>query len=688
MSLVILSNQNDGDANDSEWNKPYSFNNYLKETMKIPPHSEVALQSCKVNKSNSITITGREVFYECFGQDLDAKGNTTEIHQTLMNPIRTNLRSDNTTHETSVSLDEFTQRVSDAMSRGLPHPDLIDLIECKQRLDTENKFSGLDLVYTHSTDMGDTSNLPALTSISPWNLGMTLDTGTIVAGDGLVATTDTNGIKVVSNADPSRLPDIQKYQQLSTFKMNPLSHINGEMRVDIDYAVVDTTDYVVDTPCAFGLVRCKGKDSGDPDPPYWVETTEDFLTNYEAGDVQFYDYVIRLERTKANEVAGDFFLWIGQSAISSELNDLNEPEFCMREVEYYDWDTTTYGGATQSAFTGRYNMTTNTLKINQFKFQLDGERMNIWYHTGDIDTNDAGAGDTNNGGVVGTWTILCSMGQATTTDWEKLNVMDGSKFESFKMNIPKPSGQDTWNLYPMFSTLTETADRGVVLSKWGGHVTDTSKYSNVDRDYYLRQLASQQGRNELKAYQGRNMFVMGGGQTINPDWAIKPYVRLDAGDWGGVCSYNAILTKSNRFKFSGDANIKLLLGFIQDTLTTSTPPTIAGSVNTYKGSLHPTFSVNNLFIRLNNFSQTSVNGGIGRPSKIIYTMPRFDNAGNEAGSGLYFEPAERVYLSLGNTETLYINEFDITMVDNREVMTRTLHGTSVVCLHFRQQRLD
>ena len=69
-------------------------------------------------------------------------------------------------------------------------------------------------------------------------------------------------------------------------------------------------------------------------------------------------------------------------------------------------------------------------------------------------------------------------------------------------------------------------------------------------------------------------------------------------------------------------------------------------------------------------------------------MPRFDNAGNESGSGLYFEPAERVYLSLGNTETLYINEFDITMVDNREVLTRTLHGTSVVCLHFRQRKVD
>tara|TARA_R110001599_G_scaffold120501_3_gene291570 strand:+ start:3062 stop:5041 length:1980 start_codon:yes stop_codon:yes gene_type:complete len=659
--------------------------------MKIPPHSEVALQSCKVNKADTITITGREVFYECFGQDLDVKGNTTEIHRTLMNPIRTNLRSDNTSHETAVSLDEFTERVGDSMNRGLPHPDLIDLLECKQRLDSENKFSGLDLVYTHATEMGDTSNLPALTSISPWNLGITFDEDLppVSAGDGLVATTDTNGIKVASNSSPSRDINSQIYQQISLFRMNPLSHINGEMRVDIDYVVVDTTDYVVDTPCAFGLVRSNATQQGTNDPPYWVDSTNDLLTNYDAGSYQFYDYVIRIERTKANEVTGDFFLWVGQSAISSELNALDEPEFCMREVEYYDWDTTGAGGSSKSAFdTGRYNMTTNTLKINQFKFQLDGEDMKIWYHTGAIDTNDAGAGDSNNGGAVGTWTILCSMSQSTTTDWEKLNVMDGSKFESFKLHIPKPSGQDTWNMYPMFSTLTETADRGVVLSKWGGHVTSFSKYANEDRDYYLRQLQSQQGLSELKAYQGRNMFVMGGGSTIDPDWSIKPYVRLVTSDWGGDCSFNAILTKSNRFKFSGDANIKLLLGFIQDTLTTSTPPTIVGSVNTYSGSLHPTFSVNNLFIRLNNFSQTSVNGGIGRPSKIIYTMPRFDNAGNESGSGLYFEPAERVYLSLGNTETLYINEFDITMVDNREVLTRTLHGTSVVCLHFRQRKVD
>ena len=57
MSLVILSNQLEvsEENTDSEWEKPYSFHNALKETLRIPPNSEVALQSIKVNK-NTDTI--------------------------------------------------------------------------------------------------------------------------------------------------------------------------------------------------------------------------------------------------------------------------------------------------------------------------------------------------------------------------------------------------------------------------------------------------------------------------------------------------------------------------------------------------------------------------------------------------------------------------------------------------------
>ena len=59
-------------------------------------------------------------------------------------------------------------------------------------------------------------------------------------------------------------------------------------------------------------------------------------------------------------------------------------------------------------------------------------------------------------------------------------------------------------------------------------------------------------------------------------------------------------------------------------------------------------------------------------------------SGRDTGSGLYFEPGERVYLNLANTEELYINEFDISIVDSRERLARVLNGTTIICLHFRQ----
>jgi hypothetical protein len=75
---------------------------------------------------------------------------------------------------------------------------------------------------------------------------------------------------------------------------------------------------------------------------------------------------------------------------------------------------------------------------------------------------------------------------------------------------------------------------------------------------------------------------------------------------------------------------------------------------------------------------------VGRPSKIVYMLPRFDNSGNSQGTGLFYEPGERVYLQLGNTEPLYLNEFAITMCDENEILVDTLTGNTVVILHIRQ----
>ena len=696
MSLVILSNQETNqDLNtDSEWEKPYSFNNALKETMVIPPNSQVALQSIKVNKSGSITLQGSETFFSCVGIDLNAVANKDiEIHQTTMNPIRTNIRTSDSLYQETLSIEEMADKMSLAMDRGLPHPDMYGLQKCSIRNDSAGKFEGLNLEYTSGGDMGDTSNQPALTSAAQYNLTM------LVGGDPLdtrtlAVTTVASGTQFLSNANPIVDPEMRFYANEIIMKQNPLSHYNGEMRIDLTDVVVDQTDFVVDQPCAFGLTRSNAVETIDPD---YFDTDQEYLNSgietIDTGNIQFFDYVIRLEQKQDQSTPDtDFYLWIGQSSVSPDavpIHGGDEDVFCMREVFYYEWDTTTAAptpGTAKSSFTARYNMTTNTLKINQFKFQIDGEMVNLWYHTGTFDDTDAGFGDTNNGGAVGTWTILSSFTQASKSDWELLNINQAGDLFSYKEHIPKPIGQQTWNLYPKIFVGSSVRDKGVVMSKWGGRVTTVADFSDNDRDYYLR-MENTGNIGEIKALEGRSMFIMGGGE-IDPIFAyFFPMKGMAAGsnNLPETFGYNVMLGESIRYKFSTGANIKSFLGFSQSVLTNSTPPTFVGDIATYKGDSAPVFSQTTLFVRLNNFTQISYNAGIGRPSKVIYVMPRFDNSGREDGSALYFEPAQRIYLDLGNTETLYINDFDVTIVDSRERLSRSLTGTTVMCLHIKQK---
>ena len=58
MSLVITSNVAlDDRPETSEVFKPYSYQNPLLNTMKIPANSEIALQSAKINKNGVASLT-------------------------------------------------------------------------------------------------------------------------------------------------------------------------------------------------------------------------------------------------------------------------------------------------------------------------------------------------------------------------------------------------------------------------------------------------------------------------------------------------------------------------------------------------------------------------------------------------------------------------------------------------------
>lgn len=99
------------------------------------------------------------------------------------------------------------------------------------------------------------------------------------------------------------------------------------------------------------------------------------------------------------------------------------------------------------------------------------------------------------------------------------------------------------------------------------------------------------------------------------------------------------------------------------------------------------------FIRSNSFTHQSYNFNKGLPSKILWTVPRFENGGaGLVGAGpslmgaLYYQQDNPIYLDLNNAAPIVINTIDIEFVDIDEVPVTDLTGPSVVSLHIRKSR--
>jgi hypothetical protein len=112
-----------------------------------------------------------------------------------------------------------------------------------------------------------------------------------------------------------------------------------------------------------------------------------------------------------------------------------------------------------------------------------------------------------------------------------------------------------------------------------------------------------------------------------------------------------------------------------------------GSTELESVSIPLLISPKSLFVRVNNLTQQSINAQLGNSySKIIAHLPRFDSAGNEVGA-LHFEPNQLVYVSLQNSQDLYLNSIDIDLVYDNETYAECLSGKSIVVLHIRKRQV-
>jgi hypothetical protein len=622
MSLIVTSNIGQDEIDESNAFKPFSYQNALRNTYKIPANSEIALQSAKINKNSLLVIDRTNTTYcHYFGTPIGGNAST-EID---------NIESSTTTPFFGIggtgsafrdgkrltrNTTDFANDLEKSFAETAFHPSLItgenpvtaDIVVEPNYVSGTNAFDGYKWTFTQQTAKTTLNNA----SIDDNFTDISVDSqGGFTATGGTITSTSKNGF----------------YAQT---RLQPISQNNGTCIMNFDG--LNTGLPGGRNPFIVGLSR--------------INTQKDFLGSnisipnaYNFGANQnapffqtgiqgrgFYDVCIVRK--------GDL-LYVMQSGTSSSGG------ICMNEVTYY--------GSHNKDFATQYDIATNNSSYTKVRYTIQNEEIKIELGT-----------------AANSYTTLC--------DFTTLNAAGAVKNECLNpLNCAK------WNLFPTFScsrgtgkTLTienlqhytnypSYTDTNYMEHNWWGKVEFNGE-ENLAEDV------------ESRLWNSRSSTILLAPKGVNASGGMKDY-------------RNTIITaKSLEYgeDVTNQANSQMAFGFSGRPI--SFPDSASDNVKTIVKSLKaPTITSGaSLFVRLNNFTQTSLNARQGSISKIVAHLPRFDNGGNETGA-LYFEPHEKTYIDLNNPEDLYINSFDVDIVYDNETFCTALNGKTIICFHIRKK---
>ncbi len=329
-SLVICGNEVKDTGGASQFQSAFSFNNHLKQPLRIPPNSEVAVQSLKIVKEGSITLTPATKWYQYYGEKLS---DTTPQSETTSAPIPVSF---GITDNKSVRTSELAAELKDAVNKGVANPETFGFNEVSQIEDSEGDFGGFRFNFKSRSSGSGVDVKPA-----KWVNSYDEADGYLVYNSG--AQTLTGG------------------KQNSPYNVaigtdNPIALNQGEYIVDLSNA--NATNWAV------GLTRSratgKNPDYFNPADSQIFQTTNifcDFLVGaFQTSGAGGTQRKIRVFQAVYDTTSGEF--------------DEDKP-ISMREVDY------TNGSGSFSAL---YDWSSNSDSYNKVKISIENENVKVELH--------------------------------------------------------------------------------------------------------------------------------------------------------------------------------------------------------------------------------------------------------------------------------------------------------------------
>ena len=641
MSLLITSSsQGANETNQIGIAVPYQFRNNLKNPLLIEPLSEIAVESVKINRMPQIDFEGSMVLNLWFGERLAEGG--------LDDSLSYFIPCQNTINQGSSPLD-FAEKFKKILQENYSQHPEINSREIKVEIITDSVMGFVGYEF----------KIPGV-GVAPTSLIPPADTRTQIddnVGDDN-SLVEWDGTTFLANGD-----DVCAQLMPINNQGGPLSLMNGSLTYsNLTYSIGQTVG--VSRP--IGLVNNAGMlESQDHESLFGADPS---ITGARVGpgDVTMMDYC-------AEVTTGGALLLFHSVAKTNPSGPGTDTSVQMEEIVYYQKAAGAYNqdNSTNSCFaTGTPQLAS---KVSTVTFQGDGESMIILI----------------NGSVAA-----------------KAVTVNGST----KSQIPKPIGQSSWKMYPTVHFWDDEDE--VNITKYACRTSSTI-YNNQPENSWVSRCTIP--------------TILGNGSGLDQ------YEELDAGvvptpPWNNALRWPKVVDTRGPFQIlNADADTsaktlrtrkltsaslitdyenifimgpierympRLIQGWQPNTMEVLgfSPLAINASSNmvstfgaSFRSATRPSMlSQHSTFIRVPTLSHETYNFGTGNPSKILFQVPRFDNAGTETGA-LFFQNPDKTYVDLKNTTELRITDLDVQFVRKNETFARDLTGSSEVVFHVRKK---
>jgi hypothetical protein len=649
MSLVITSSAEQDETNQLGIAIPYQYRNNIKNPLTIPPNSEVAVESVKIQRLPMLDYGNNIKTNFWLGERL-ATSASYEDQTVYMIPARNEILGSKSPQDFA---EEFKEVLQSAYSF---HPEIDSVnIEVNISTDGDGAFTGFQFIIPQIGANAGSVVPPAETYVQE------------ISGIGAVW----DGTKLIASDDDCFAQLLPQGDQAG-----PLSLHNGSITysgiASGDRTIVGISRPYCTTKDSDGTIRPQGWEGRnmleagpDTDHPFSLALFGEGRGTY--GDV-YMDYCVENNGT-------DIRIYNYTSNDGGALGR-------MSEVVYY----ANAGSASQTANTDNSSFATGSplgsAAMGDVTFTVSNEKVKI-----SVSGNTLVEVNTFNSASfksqipmptsISNWKMYPTVYFADNGDSIDIDRYECRTSSTITNNFP----ENSWIARTKIPTFLD--GRGNTQTQedlFGTNVGPTPAFNNAidwDIDVYSRAI----------------FVAMSDAGDQSTDTSIRNYAGIQNNLLGPTGNrYENIFIMGKNERYMADRRLQLwqpnstaVLGFSPFSINTDSGMTHGGGFHgaSFTSVARPNLtSQQSTFIRVPTLTHETYNFSTGNPSKILFQIPRFDNSGAETGA-LYFQNNDKSFVDLKNAAPIRLTDLDVHLVRKDETFAKDLTGSTEVLFMIR-----